>query len=47
MAGEERKQYHNLQNHMRFEVLITVLLLIKDFWDITPCQLVNSYGNFK
>lgn len=27
--------------------LTTVLLKIKIFWDMTPCQLVNSYGNFK
>jgi hypothetical protein len=46
-GNEGRKEYHNVQNHERFEVLIRVLLDIKDMWDITPYQLVNSYGNFK
>jgi len=28
---------------VRFEVLTSVLMKIKDLWDIMPCRLVNIY----
>jgi hypothetical protein len=34
-------------SHMRFEVLTTVLLKIGVLWDVTLCQMVNSYLCFE